>query len=60
MKSVSIYFVLRVISLKLFLWIAKGPVVRPTARHAIHLPFDISANALEIRAVQSLKCLMCY
>jgi hypothetical protein len=27
------------------------------ARHAIHLQFDISTNALEIRAVQSQKCI---
>jgi hypothetical protein len=29
--------------------------VRSTARHAIHLQFDISANASEIEAVQSVK-----
>jgi hypothetical protein len=28
-----------------------------TARHAIHLRFDISSNSLGIRAVQSPKCL---
>jgi hypothetical protein len=33
--------------------------VRSTARHAIHLQLDISSNALEIRAVQSLKCIVC-
>jgi hypothetical protein len=27
-----------------------------TARHVIHLQFNISANALVIRGVQSLKC----
>jgi hypothetical protein len=32
--------------------------VRSTARHAIHLQFDISANSLEIRAVQIIKCLV--
>jgi hypothetical protein len=30
--------------------------VRSTVRHAIHMHFDISANALEIRVVQSPKC----
>jgi hypothetical protein len=30
--------------------------VRLTARHAIHLQFDISANAIKVRAVQSPKC----
>jgi hypothetical protein len=29
--------------------------VRSTARHVIHLQLDISTNAFEIRAVQSLK-----
>jgi hypothetical protein len=29
------------------------PNAQSTARHAIHLQFDISANAHEIRAVQS-------
>jgi hypothetical protein len=29
--------------------------VRPTARHIINLQFDISANALEIRALQGPK-----
>jgi hypothetical protein len=29
--------------------------VRSTARHAIHVQFDISANAIIIRAVQSPK-----
>jgi hypothetical protein len=28
--------------------------VRSTARHTLHLQFNISANAFEIRAVQSL------
>jgi hypothetical protein len=32
--------------------------VRSTARHAIHLQFDISANALKIKAVHSLKCIV--
>jgi hypothetical protein len=32
--------------------------VRSTACHAILLQFDISANALEIRAVQSPKCIV--
>jgi hypothetical protein len=32
--------------------------VRPTARPAIHLQFNISANALETRAVHSLKCIV--
>jgi hypothetical protein len=31
--------------------------VRSIARPAIHLLFGISAKALEIRAVQSLKCI---
>jgi hypothetical protein len=30
-------------------------IVRSTARHTIHLPIDISTNALEIRAIQSPK-----
>jgi hypothetical protein len=30
-------------------------VALQSARHAIHLQFNISANALEIRAVQSQK-----
>jgi hypothetical protein len=34
--------------------------IQSTARQAIHLQFDISANALEIRAVQSPKCIVCY
>jgi hypothetical protein len=29
-----------------------------TAHHAIHLQFDLSANALEIRAVQNPKCIV--
>jgi hypothetical protein len=29
-----------------------------TAHHAIHLQFDISTNAFEIRAVQSLECMV--
>jgi hypothetical protein len=32
--------------------------VRSTARYAIHLQFDISATALEIRAVRSPKCIV--
>jgi hypothetical protein len=32
--------------------------VRSTARHAIHLQFDISTNTLVIRAVQSPKCIV--
>jgi hypothetical protein len=32
--------------------------VRSTARDAIHLQFDISADAREIRAVQSPKCIV--
>jgi hypothetical protein len=32
--------------------------VRSTARHAIHLQFDISTNAFEIRAVQSPECMV--
>jgi hypothetical protein len=32
--------------------------VRSTARHAIHLLFDIIANALERKTVQSLKCIV--
>jgi hypothetical protein len=30
--------------------------VRPTARPAIHLLFDVSAHPLEIRALQNSKC----
>jgi hypothetical protein len=30
--------------------------VRSTARHAIHLQFDISAIVLEIRAAESSEC----
>jgi hypothetical protein len=33
-------------------------IVRSTARHAITLQLDISANALEIRVVQSPKCIV--
>jgi hypothetical protein len=36
----------------------KHLTVQSTARHAIHLQFDIIANALEIRAVQSPKCVV--
>jgi hypothetical protein len=32
--------------------------IQTTARHAIHLQFDINANALEIRAAQSPKCII--
>jgi hypothetical protein len=32
--------------------------VRLTAQRTIHLQFDVSANALEIRAVQSPKCIV--
>jgi hypothetical protein len=32
--------------------------VRSTARHAIHSQFNIRANALEIRAAQSPKCIV--
>jgi hypothetical protein len=32
--------------------------VRSTARRVIHLQFDISANAVEIRAVQNPKCIV--
>jgi hypothetical protein len=31
--------------------------IRSTARHAIHMQFDIITNVLEIRAVQSPKCI---
>jgi hypothetical protein len=31
---------------------------RSTAVHAIHLLLDISANGLEIRAIQSLNCIV--
>jgi hypothetical protein len=36
------------------------PIVyaRLTARHVIHLNFDIGPNALEIRALQSTKCIV--
>jgi hypothetical protein len=34
--------------------------VRPTTRRALHLQFDISSNTLEIRAVQSSKCLISF
>jgi hypothetical protein len=30
----------------------KQNLIRSTARHAIHLQFDISSNALKLRAVQ--------
>jgi hypothetical protein len=33
--------------------------VRSIARHDMHLQFDISANAFEIRAIQSPKCVVC-
>jgi phosphate uptake regulator len=33
-------------------------IVRSTARHAIHLQLDISAYALELRAVQTQKCIV--
>jgi hypothetical protein len=33
-------------------------IVRSTARHAIHLQIDISANSLGIRAVQIPKCIV--
>jgi hypothetical protein len=36
----------------------KFMVVQSTARHAVHLRFVISSNALEIRAVQSPKCMI--
>jgi hypothetical protein len=39
-----------------YIFVAFDIYVRSTARHAIHLQFDISANALGIRAVQSPKC----
>jgi hypothetical protein len=32
--------------------------VRSTARHAKHLQLNISANALEIRAIQRTKCIV--
>jgi hypothetical protein len=32
--------------------------VRSTVRHTIQLQFDISANALEIRALQTPKCIV--
>jgi hypothetical protein len=31
-----------------------------TSRHAIHFQFEISANALAIRALQSPKCIVCF
>jgi hypothetical protein len=37
----------------------KKKYVRSTSRYAIHLQFNISANALEIRALQSPKCVRC-
>jgi hypothetical protein len=41
-------------------WYRPLPIpVRSTARHAIHLQFDISSNVIEIRAVQSPKCMAC-
>jgi hypothetical protein len=33
--------------------------VRLTVRLALHLQFDLSANTLVIRAVQSPKCMVC-
>jgi hypothetical protein len=41
-----------------FITYTKFRAVRSTARHAVHLQFDISANAFEIRALQSLKCII--
>jgi hypothetical protein len=38
----------------IFVWL----MVQSTARHAIHLQFDISATAFEIRAVKSAKCIV--
>jgi hypothetical protein len=36
-----------------------GPTsIRLIARHATHFPFDISVNALEIRTIQSLECIV--
>jgi hypothetical protein len=32
--------------------------VQTTARHAIHLQYDISTNALDIRTLQSPNCLV--
>jgi hypothetical protein len=32
--------------------------IRSKARHAMHFQLDVSANALEIKAVQSLKCII--
>jgi hypothetical protein len=37
---------------------AIGLDVRSAAHYAIHLQFDISANALVIRAVHSPKCIV--
>jgi hypothetical protein len=36
----------------------KVSYLRSTAHHAIHLQFDISSNAREIRAVQSPQCIV--
>jgi hypothetical protein len=33
-------------------------LIRSTARHAAHLQFDISAKAIEIRAVKTPKCIV--
>jgi hypothetical protein len=33
-------------------------IVRSTARHAIHLQFDIRSNSFRIRAVQNPKCIV--
>jgi hypothetical protein len=41
-----------------FFGIPNRLIVRSTARHALHLQFDISANALDIRVVQSPKCIV--
>jgi hypothetical protein len=41
-----------------YIWTSYDFIVQSTARHAIHLQFFISANALEIRAVQSPKCIV--
>jgi hypothetical protein len=38
--------------------IFKQRYVRSTVCHTIHLQFDISANAFEIRALQSLQCIV--
>jgi hypothetical protein len=38
--------------------VSRRYIVRSKVRHAIHLQFNISANALEMRAVQNPNCIV--